>query len=329
MGYYPFNGNANDESGSGNNGTVIGGATLTADRFGQTNRAYLFDGSSGYIDVGNPVGNNPVNLTQTAWVKMLSREPGFEYDSLITKRQQDGGSDWPSLCVGAGSSTGQPIFMLDDAGYQTLATSPFSIDLGTWAFVCGVKQGQAYQIYVNGILQSSFTDSHVTDGSPFNMYFMRHGAWNKYANGVLDDVRIYNRALSSGEVSQLYQMEGGVSDYTLFGLDAGDDTIYIIDPVTGALRPFAKAPFDLGAWPAFDYNPADAKLYLVHNPGSGPSLYQVNTQTGVISSTPRLLIQNEGGNSLGFTGTGDFYLYQERSGFSTGTLHFVNGVTGA
>ena len=99
--------------------------------------------------------------------------------------------------------------MLDDAGYQTLATSPFSIDLGTWAFVCGVKQGQAYQIYVNGILQSSFTDSHVTDGSPFNMYFMRHGAWNKYANGVLDDVRIYNRALSSGEVSQLYQMEGG------------------------------------------------------------------------------------------------------------------------
>ncbi|NDB96960.1 MAG: hypothetical protein EBZ78_12515, partial [Verrucomicrobia bacterium] len=42
-----------------------------------------------------------------------------------------------------------------------------------------------------------------------------------------------------------------------------------------------------------------------------------------------MLIQNEGGNSLGFTGTGDFYLYQERSGFSTGTLHFVNGVTGA
>ena len=80
--------------------------------------------------------------------------------------------------------------MLDDAGYQTRATSPFSIDLGTWAFVCGVKQGQTYQIYVNGILQSSFTDPHVTDGSPFNMYFMRHGAWNKYANGVLDDVRI-------------------------------------------------------------------------------------------------------------------------------------------
>jgi hypothetical protein len=41
--HYPFNGNANDESGNGNNGTV-NGATLTTDRFGNMNKAYSFDG---------------------------------------------------------------------------------------------------------------------------------------------------------------------------------------------------------------------------------------------------------------------------------------------
>jgi hypothetical protein len=50
--YYPFNGNANDESGNGNNRTVIG-ATLTTDRFDNPNQAYSFDGVSNYINVPN------------------------------------------------------------------------------------------------------------------------------------------------------------------------------------------------------------------------------------------------------------------------------------
>src|ERR1017187_5394463 len=48
--YYPFNGNANDASGNGNNGTVYG-ATLTTDRFGISNSAYCFNGTSHYIEV--------------------------------------------------------------------------------------------------------------------------------------------------------------------------------------------------------------------------------------------------------------------------------------
>ena len=52
LGSYPFNGNANDASGNGNNG-VVNGATLTADRFGNPNSAYLFNGINAYIDIGN------------------------------------------------------------------------------------------------------------------------------------------------------------------------------------------------------------------------------------------------------------------------------------
>ena len=52
VGWWPFNGNANDESGNGNNGTV-NGATLTADRFGNANSAYSFDGVDDYINCVN------------------------------------------------------------------------------------------------------------------------------------------------------------------------------------------------------------------------------------------------------------------------------------
>ena len=50
VGYWPFNGNANDQSGNGNNG-VVNGVSLTTDRFGNTNSAYSFDGNSNYITV--------------------------------------------------------------------------------------------------------------------------------------------------------------------------------------------------------------------------------------------------------------------------------------
>ena len=61
VGWWPFNGNANDESGNGNNGTV-NGATLTADRFGVANKAYGFDGVDDFISVNhNQVLNLPGN----------------------------------------------------------------------------------------------------------------------------------------------------------------------------------------------------------------------------------------------------------------------------
>src|ERR1700721_3520704 len=67
--YYPFNGNANDASGNGNNGNVAG-ATLTADRFGNPNSAYSFNGKSNYIRVPNSDSLQLTNdFTLTAWIK--------------------------------------------------------------------------------------------------------------------------------------------------------------------------------------------------------------------------------------------------------------------
>jgi hypothetical protein len=69
--YYPFNGNANDESGNGHNGTVYG-STLTADRFGNLNSAFSFNGTAAdYIDVGPISINLPV--TVALWFNSTTR----------------------------------------------------------------------------------------------------------------------------------------------------------------------------------------------------------------------------------------------------------------
>ena len=66
--YYPFNGNANDESKNENNGKVFG-ATLTKNRFGQLNSAYYFDGVDDYIKIENDESLNPESISVGVWVK--------------------------------------------------------------------------------------------------------------------------------------------------------------------------------------------------------------------------------------------------------------------
>jgi len=85
--YYPFNGNANDESGNGNNG-IVNGATLTADRFGNANSAYSFDGVSNYIEVADNstlnFGTNDFSISM--WLKYPSQVGGTsDYACIITK----------------------------------------------------------------------------------------------------------------------------------------------------------------------------------------------------------------------------------------------------
>lgn len=73
---YPFNGNANDESGNGNQGT-INGATLTSDRFGNSNSAYNFDGSNDYMSMGDINSLNGIGqMTGVAFINPSSISGG-------------------------------------------------------------------------------------------------------------------------------------------------------------------------------------------------------------------------------------------------------------
>jgi hypothetical protein len=209
--YYPFNGNANDVEGT-NNGTIFGGVVLAPDRFGSSNSAYVFNGVDGYIDIGSPAGNSPVQLTESAWTKLVSRETAAlpvspPFDTVISKRESITGEGWPDLgVVASGPSTGAGIIALDADFYFNPCIGTSLTPINDWVFICEVCSNGTYQIYMNGFLENTITDSHPLS-STNKMYLMHCGAFSSYCNGALDDVRIYNRALSSSDIAQLYASE--------------------------------------------------------------------------------------------------------------------------
>src|SRR3989339_639159 len=212
--HYPFNGNANDESGNGNNGTV-NGATLTTDRFGNVNSAYSFDGVDDYIRCinGGPTGNPTV--TATFWIKTNTTTSGhiigYGNDGI-------GGNDF-RIIINAHCGPNSIAFdtYYDNIGFTTNHSN-------TWDFYTVVYDGlignntSVAKIYKNGVLLENvcFTFSgYSTNISPvipitFGRY---HGTVETgYFNGLIDDIRIYNRALTEAEIQALYLEGQGIQD---------------------------------------------------------------------------------------------------------------------
>jgi Concanavalin A-like lectin/glucanases superfamily/Immunoglobulin domain len=211
--YYPFNGDANDAEGT-NDGIIYGGVALAPDRFGSNDSAYVFNGVDGYIDIGSPAGNEPAYLTEAAWVKIISRETVVEpvsppLDVVISKRQSTLaiGSGWPDLgFIASGPNTGAGVIAIDADFYESDCIGTTLTQTNVWIFICEVCSNGTYQIYTNGYLENSITDAHPLSSGE-DMHLMHCGAFGSYCNGVLDDVRIYNRALSSNDIAQLYASE--------------------------------------------------------------------------------------------------------------------------
>jgi hypothetical protein len=210
--YFPFNGNANDASGNGYNGTIYGGVTPTTDRFGNPNAAYAFDGSTGYIDISQNSTLNVLttNVTVSAWIRQGAAIPnGY---SIISKSNTKVGNGWMFDTYSCSTSSGRRL-RLQTGGNNNSCNVPGSTDysLMQWHHVVATISGTSGYVYLDGNLDGSgnvgiiptntldvfIGYTHVTQGADATAWF----------NGAIDDVRIYNRALSAGEVQQLYAYE--------------------------------------------------------------------------------------------------------------------------
>jgi hypothetical protein len=201
VGWWPFNGNANDESGNGNNGTVIG-ALLANDRNGAANKAYNFNGIDNYIDLGNPsaLGNNPSSYTQAGWAYFNDFNDTYVF---ISKRHDNSGSDWATPKTTANNTF---IFYADDAFYTNAPVAESNgLLINQWYHLTFVKSSDIYSIYVNGLMVSSITDSHQMTGSTNNLIIGAQLAWPEFMKGSLDDIGVWNRALTEQEILALYQ----------------------------------------------------------------------------------------------------------------------------
>jgi len=146
--YYPFNGNANDESGNGNNGTVYG-ATLAADRFGIVNSAYSFDGVDDYIQVPYDPSLQPTEqLTVSAFAKLS------EYSSyqMILNNHAPGG--WAVSVYQDSVRIDIQFPANDDRIVVAFSLSDYPVN--TWFQVVGVYDGSNVILYFNGEMQNEY-----------------------------------------------------------------------------------------------------------------------------------------------------------------------------
>ncbi|HEY4798059.1 MAG TPA: LamG domain-containing protein, partial [Bacteroidia bacterium] len=214
--YYSLSGNANDLSGNGYNG-IVNGATLTSDRFGNANNAYNFDGSSSYILIGDPVPaglqiQNQIALD--AWIYATSY-PGSSTLGLIVGSQCDGcGSVGASIFLdgrtnsdGMTNPAGHIHFQIGNGSWHQANTNS-AVPLNQWVHIVATrKANEDAKIYFNGVLQPS-TSVAWTGGISYSGTMIGMGKQkdisNRYFNGKIDEIRIYNRAITPTEVLLLY-----------------------------------------------------------------------------------------------------------------------------
>ncbi len=201
VGYWPFNGNANDESGNGNNGTV-NGATLTTDRFGNSISAYNFNGNQQYI-VTNSIQSQLSSKTFSAWVKLNSLN---QTGGGVISIQKPNGSEFDALVYNEFSSG---WFFGSDYLSRSSTSNFIESQSNEWINMVVSYENNNFKMYRNGILihtSSQYALKTFSLDCVFLFGFRHYWAANGFINAKLDDIFIYNRALSDTEIQQLYNL---------------------------------------------------------------------------------------------------------------------------
>ena len=217
--YYPFNGNANDESGNEHHGTPLPvgeGPTLTEDQCGMTNSAYKFDGLNDYIQVNDAVDLRLDNtdFSVSAWVFQTARNADWA-DMIVGKRLNENMNGW-SFHIAANKF--QELDPKDigklsyAAGNEHFVRSDSTVPLINWTHCLIVYrvEERKVQFYINELLDGTRLNIPPPDPDPtVNMFIGKDTSVEFEYNfsGTIDEARIYNRALSEAEIRELYYME--------------------------------------------------------------------------------------------------------------------------
>jgi len=217
IGYWPFEGNAKDESKNSNHGTVYN-ATLTTDRFGHKDSAYAFDGNGDYINVGSSSTLKTPEHTINYWLK---RDNSSGFQSIISCLNSLSG-EWGAVAyinssgVGYGIAAGSNDHMMGHSSDKKLLDNQ-------WHMVTCIfdKATQVISFYVDGCYvgtqnyngsRGGFSGSDEISfrsaedfifGAASQYFSSSNNNGPQWYKGALDDIRIYDRAISPLEVKQL------------------------------------------------------------------------------------------------------------------------------
>ena len=200
--YYPFNGSADDESGNENHGTVYG-ATLTEDRFGNVGSAYYFDGIDDWIRVNH---SNSASWTIAVWIKFN----GPQGATIINTDEDDPDDNDYNFNLNITNYDIRAGYEECGDWFDHFVTCP-DLSANEWYFIAGTRDAVSgkHEISRNGVSCESGTwlDTPCQDDNFIGIAHIPNPFYSSstFYHGVIDDIRIYNRALSASEIQTLYE----------------------------------------------------------------------------------------------------------------------------
>jgi len=207
VGYWKFDEGSGttvaDSSGNNNTGTLFNGPIWTTGKIGS---ALSFDGVDDYVRILDSTSLHLTNFTLSLWYKVNSWPTSYN-PRLISKADSWGTMDWELLHVAWSNSIEMLVGEMN--GADVLANLHYSPTIGAWHQISIIKNGTAYSLYSDGVFIGTDTSS-ITWTDSDNITVGKDASASGYEfPGLIDEVRIYNRALSANEVLDLYNYTGG------------------------------------------------------------------------------------------------------------------------
>jgi hypothetical protein len=219
--YYTFTGGSLKDSSGNHNDIVFNNATATTDRYGNANGAYLFDGSTSYMRVANSTSLSPTKgaITIMATVKINGYYQGEAHgNEIIGKGYPDNAGGWIMLRYidYAPDPYGPPITTQEQftasfgdnqnrGSSAAISSDTVFAQTGQWYTIIYTFDGSVMNLYVNGKLVNSGTKTTTFNPNTNDMFLGKYEdpLFPYWFNGVIDEVRIYNKALCASAVAKL------------------------------------------------------------------------------------------------------------------------------
>ena len=204
VGHWPLDGNANDLA-NANHGTVYG-AALTTGRDNTPNSAYAFNGGE-YIDLGDPAALDfSGEFTISIWV--YKTQNASSYHNGAIGKWNTGGSpgtnEW-LIYLSSGAPKNDPQFTVEIGTSSYSVPSYEELTLNQWHHIAAIKRTNSIEIYLDGVIKGikGIPNTPINDvGRKLEIGRFRDDIY--FEDGNIDELKIYNRALSQSEVLQLF-----------------------------------------------------------------------------------------------------------------------------
>jgi hypothetical protein len=208
VGWWPFNGNAADESGNGHDCSVVE-AVLGVDRFGNSSNSYELGGSTGYVRTNNPFYNSSIDHTVSFWIQVAdSADQNVSFFNTDPHTIESFGYNYvlnPArhfhffLGNGVNGIAGWNIAL-----NNSFIGQPPLPNFNNWFNYTVVLEGLQWRFYINGELVNTFNSTQTTGNVLADLFFGNDVTNTAAINGSIDDIAVYNRALTEEEIQNLY-----------------------------------------------------------------------------------------------------------------------------